>query len=152
MPEIITRDAARARGLKRFFTGVPCKRGHVAERYVVGTGGAMCIECGRSGRQPRIISEGQYAAARDRTRVRHAARDGYAPPPSERDCLPRPADGRCDCCLVLVIGPFHMDHDHITGAFRGWTCDGCNVGRGMADDPDKLRTRADFLDGTLPWQ
>jgi hypothetical protein len=32
--EIITRAQAKARGLKRYFTGKPCKRGHVAERFV----------------------------------------------------------------------------------------------------------------------
>ena len=39
---IISRDEARALGLKRFFTGKPCKRGHIAEHYV--RGGA-CREC-----------------------------------------------------------------------------------------------------------
>jgi hypothetical protein len=34
MPEIITRADALAKGLKRFFTGKPCKRGHVVERRV----------------------------------------------------------------------------------------------------------------------
>jgi hypothetical protein len=33
-PDIIGRDAASALGLKRFFTGGPCKHGHVAERIV----------------------------------------------------------------------------------------------------------------------
>ncbi len=40
--EIITRKEAKERGLKKYFTGVPCKRGHVCERYVSGHG---CIEC-----------------------------------------------------------------------------------------------------------
>jgi hypothetical protein len=29
---IITHKEARERGLKRFFTGLPCKHGHVSER------------------------------------------------------------------------------------------------------------------------
>ena len=44
MPEfqIITRDAAQALNLKRYFTGRPCRRGHICERYVsVGT----CVMC-----------------------------------------------------------------------------------------------------------
>lgn len=40
--EIISRDDARARGLKRFFTGTPCRRGHISERYVADY---TCIEC-----------------------------------------------------------------------------------------------------------
>jgi hypothetical protein len=34
MPEIISRAEAKARGLTRYFTGKPCKYGHIAERYV----------------------------------------------------------------------------------------------------------------------
>jgi hypothetical protein len=42
MTEIITRAEALAKGLKRFFTGKSCKRGHVVERRV-DTGD--CAEC-----------------------------------------------------------------------------------------------------------
>jgi hypothetical protein len=42
MPEIISRADARAKGLKRYFTGKPCKRGHVVKRRV-DTGD--CVEC-----------------------------------------------------------------------------------------------------------
>jgi len=38
------REAARAQGLVRYFTGKPCKRGHVAERL---TSTANCLECER---------------------------------------------------------------------------------------------------------
>lgn len=34
MKQIITRVDAKARGLKKYFTGLPCKCGHLAERYV----------------------------------------------------------------------------------------------------------------------
>jgi hypothetical protein len=34
MFEIITRGEALARGLTRYFTGKPCKYGHIAERFV----------------------------------------------------------------------------------------------------------------------
>lgn len=40
--QIIGPSEARAAGLKRYFTGKACKRGHVAERYV---SGKKCIEC-----------------------------------------------------------------------------------------------------------
>lgn len=39
--EVMTRAEARAQGLKKYFTGKPCKRGHIAERYVEG----MCVPC-----------------------------------------------------------------------------------------------------------
>jgi 5-methylcytosine-specific restriction endonuclease McrA len=40
--KIITRDEASALGSKRFFTGHPCKNGHVSERY---TGSLQCVAC-----------------------------------------------------------------------------------------------------------
>jgi hypothetical protein len=93
---------------------------------------------------------------RDEVRRRRSRLGGYVAPPRERDCPPRPADGRCDCCLQLVPGDrpgrFHLDHDHVTGAFRGWTCHACNNGSGLVDQPERLRRRADFLDAVLPWQ
>lgn len=40
--EVISRmDAARAK-LNRFFTGKPCRAGHVAQRYVLS---GSCVEC-----------------------------------------------------------------------------------------------------------
>jgi hypothetical protein len=39
---IISRSDAKAAGLKRYFTGEPCKRGHAAERRV---STAECIAC-----------------------------------------------------------------------------------------------------------
>ena len=40
--KIISRDEAKAQGLKRYFTGKPCKYGHVVERYATSKG---CVEC-----------------------------------------------------------------------------------------------------------
>jgi 5-methylcytosine-specific restriction endonuclease McrA len=39
---IISRSEARAQGLKRYFTGKPCHKGHVAERYV---SNLECVVC-----------------------------------------------------------------------------------------------------------
>jgi len=40
--KIVSRCEARAAGLKRYFTGKPCKHGHVAERW---TARGVCYEC-----------------------------------------------------------------------------------------------------------
>lgn len=40
--EIISRKEALERGLKRYFTGKPCKRGHVAERQ---SSNGTCMDC-----------------------------------------------------------------------------------------------------------
>jgi hypothetical protein len=41
-PTLISREAAYTQGLTRFYTGKPCKQGHIAQRYV--SGGA-CVDC-----------------------------------------------------------------------------------------------------------
>ena len=40
--ELISKNAAKLQGLSRYFTGKPCNRSHVAERYVSST---KCVEC-----------------------------------------------------------------------------------------------------------
>jgi hypothetical protein len=39
--EIITFSEANKKGLKKYFTGNPCAKGHIAERYTAGA----CVEC-----------------------------------------------------------------------------------------------------------
>lgn len=47
---------------------------------------------------------------------------------------------------------YHLDHDHITGKFRGFLCHKCNTGLGsFSDSPDILRKAIMYLeaiDGT----
>lgn len=42
MREIISRDEAELRGLRRYYTGKLCKRNHDAERYVIN---GCCVDC-----------------------------------------------------------------------------------------------------------
>lgn len=60
--QIITRQDAKAQGLKRYFTGGPCKRGHVAERLV---SNGKCVECRREWREA------------NRDKVREQKRESY---------------------------------------------------------------------------
>jgi 5-methylcytosine-specific restriction endonuclease McrA len=45
--EIISRDEAKVKGLKHYFTGLPCKNGHISKRRVVGW---ICLECDAIGK------------------------------------------------------------------------------------------------------
>ncbi len=45
MFEVVSRDVARERGMVRYFTGQPCRNGHVCQRRV---GGGHCVECVRA--------------------------------------------------------------------------------------------------------
>lgn len=42
--KIITRTEAIESGLKRYYTGEPCKRGHNAERFTISY---ACVECNK---------------------------------------------------------------------------------------------------------
>lgn len=62
--EIISRSEALARGLKRYFTGKPCKHGHIAERLVSQTN---CCECDRL----RLLAANMSPEKLERRRERH---------------------------------------------------------------------------------
>ncbi len=59
--------------------------------------------------------------------------------------------GRCDSCGRIPTGEnrnrvLHVDHDHVTGKFRGMLCRGCNLGVGfLADDPVRCELAAAYL-------
>ena len=56
--QIITRAEAKEQGLKRYFTGKPCKHGHAVERYL-STG--QCVECARERRAKNRKYAREYA-------------------------------------------------------------------------------------------
>lgn len=48
MPKIVSRKEAKERGLKRYFSGIPCRHGHISERYVSSRG---CVDCNHNVRE-----------------------------------------------------------------------------------------------------
>lgn len=69
-PEV-SRSAARAERLARYFTGEPCKYGHIDQRY---TSSTMCLSCERE----RHRSDAYHQWAADYMRER------YLPEPARR--------------------------------------------------------------------
>ncbi len=53
--KIITRADAKANGLRRYFTGTACRRGHIAQRQ---TSGGSCCECSREGLERKRRARG----------------------------------------------------------------------------------------------
>lgn len=57
--------------------------------------------------------------------------------------------GRCAICRSETPkgpGRWHIDHDHVTGAFRGLLCNNCNRGIGFfADDPEIMKAAARYI-------
>ena len=53
----------------------------------------------------------------------------------------------CEICKIRP--PVHCDHDHLTGAFRGWLCRMCNTGLGaFGDDIAGLERALEYLKRT----
>jgi hypothetical protein len=87
MPEIIHRKMAIAMGLKKYFTGRPCCRGHVAERFVADRYCCLCAKDRNSRHRAAHpyaskdkIPESQYAKnyyAANRDRLREEGRARY---------------------------------------------------------------------------
>jgi hypothetical protein len=86
--------------------------------------------------------------ARDFNRRWQAHRHGYSPPPPEKHCPPKPADGLCECCSAYTRR-LCLDHCHDTGAFRGWVCNSCNSGAGIMDNVERLKKRIAFLERSV---
>lgn len=127
----------KEKGLRRYFTGVPCSKGHIAERHYTGT----CVECGRIARAEWQKRNPGLALERGRRwRKNNPERYLASTLKSKRKSMgipeaTRPKPNNCECCGVsfLVRQP-HLDHCHATGAFRGWLCNRCNRGLGYFDD------------------
>lgn len=67
----ITRKAAKAADLKRYFTGKPCLRGHVDERWTMS---GLCVPCGNEHWLKRQAANRPEFTARQRE-WRHANRE-----------------------------------------------------------------------------
>lgn len=85
------------------------------------------------------------AANKDRARDRDLQRK-YGITLDDFRAMLADQDGGCKICR-RSDGPLHVDHCHTTGKVRGLLCIPCNRALGyMKDDPDLLRSAADYLD------
>lgn len=57
-------------------------------------------------------------------------------------------DDRCEICGSDGGGKtLCVDHDHTSGDFRGFLCNGCNSGLGFfKDDPERMRQAAAYIE------
>jgi hypothetical protein len=61
----------------------------------------------------------------------------------------RPEPAVCELCAAPRPGAktLCLDHDHVTGQFRGWLCHRCNAGIGLlGDDLASLRRAVAYLE------
>ncbi len=73
----------------------------------------------------------------DPTVLQKARRGRGLPEPTRPQPTHCELDGR-----PLEPGKIHLDHDHTTGAFRGWLCNRCNLALGHLGDNIKGLERA----------
>ena len=153
--DLITRDAARAAGLKHYDCGRPCVHGHAPLRYVANN---QCAECSKIVVARQYAKDPAAAAARRRAwiarnpeKARQYENNKKAKNPElyreirrrathKFHHMPTPTRPRplcCECCgrdVSLDAKGLALDHDHQTGAFRGWICNRCNLGLGKIGD------------------
>jgi hypothetical protein len=132
--------------------GKPCVRGCGNERYVSGD----CVRCARARVRDRRNEDIEKDLAKKRekykndpeyrTRRKAASlatynnrdHDDYRTKRRKRQGLPdpsRPEPVTCECCgRQRGRQALHLDHCHVSGAFRGWLCSDCNLGIGKFGD------------------
>lgn len=151
---VITRETAKAAGLSRYFTGCPCKYGHICDRYVYDWGCWACkkvqqkkwrvshpkgrveIERRSHAKRGQSIEYQQrkraafrnYSARKLKAEGKHTAGDVRSMFVSQR--------GLCLCGADLTLG-FHVDHKRpLSRGGSNWPenlqllCPFCNTSKG----------------------
>ena len=120
---------ARAKGLKRYFTGKPCPKGHVCDRMVTNTD---CVDCMRIRSDARYKTDPEY-----REKVKIKRRNYYVDDPqkyrdrAKADYLKNPENYRANA--ANRVARLKGIHGHISGqdiymfsALQNYECKYCN--------------------------
>lgn len=138
---IIYRSTARQKAVENneitYFTGKPCKRGHLSVRF---TNNSQCKECL------------QEYAKEHQTRLHLKKRFNLTQ--FEYDLILENQNGVCAICKEeekVIDGqskklkPLSVDHCHNTGKIRGLLCTACNTGIGLLKhEPYILKAAAEY--------
>ena len=120
----------------RYFTGEPCKYGHIAERSVANNGCIVCIALETKRRRATPLGTIRQAISASKTRARPR---GYLPI-NPLTIYPYPKNNLCALCGKLPKSSrVHADHNHDTGVFRGWVCYRCNSMLGNMEQVGKRK-------------
>lgn len=134
MQPIITRKEAVERSLPRYFTGKPCKHGHIAERVVKGT----CVECDRL--RAHVNTPHDKLKKRERN-----LKARYGMDITEFVARVEQQKNRCAICRNLTK-KLIVDHCHSKDTVRELLCSRCNNLLGLAEDQiELLHAAIDYL-------
>lgn len=129
---------AKLAGSIKYFTGKPCKKGHISPRF---TSTRHCIEC----QAIRSLKYSRSEKGKLQYKNRHLKKTYGISLEKISACT------NCQICKVFLddgVGKNGrcVDHDHESGEIRGILCNNCNRALGlMQDDPKRLVEAAKYL-------
>ena len=138
------RNTVTSMNEKHYLPAYPCGNGHTAPRLISTD---ACTECTRQS-QKRWKADPENRARMNAYNNKRRRELGWTNPAQKarqrrydrkRRGIPeatRPCPDDCECCSRKLDKAFrtHLDHDHVTGKFRGWLCNQCNLGIGHLGD------------------
>jgi hypothetical protein len=122
----------------KYFTGEPCKNGHIAERWNYN---GMCVECKREADRASNIKAGK----------KYRVKKLYGLSLDQVEAIKHQQNNKCAICEDELSSTHEtqIDHCHHTGKVRGLLCINCNWLLGKSrDNPDLLRSAANYLETT----
>lgn len=142
--KIVEYQEAKELGLRHYFTGMPCRKGHLTVRF---TSSRQCKECQyirsrayRRSKRGRLQSKKSHLLKTYGLSLEHVE--------SFKNCQicdilltdDRSSTGRC------------VDHDHNTGDIRGILCANCNRALGIfGDSTERLEKAVSYLKNADKW-
>lgn len=122
-----------------------CKRfGHT--RVVYSTGKSDCLQCKRIS-AARSRAKPENRAKKNEAAARRRAEPGYKEEYARRRRIKLygiedPPDGPCELCERPATD---VDHDHISGKFRGFLCRYCNVRVAIIEDVEFVAKAQEYI-------
>lgn len=120
----------------KYFTGEPCKNGHIAERWNYN---GMCVDCKREADKSSNLKAGK----------RYRVKSEYGLTIEQVTEMSELQGNKCAICSDVFTDAYktQIDHCHDTCKVRGLLCINCNWLLGKSrDDPDLLREAAKYLE------
>lgn len=120
----------------KFFTGEPCKNGHVAQRWKYN---GMCVECKRESDRDSNLKAGK----------KYRVKNTYGLTLQQVEEMFLAQSNKCAICAEEFTDVYktQIDHCHSTGKVRGLLCINCNWLLGKSrDNPQLLRCAAVYLE------
>jgi hypothetical protein len=151
---VITRAEAKERGLKRYFTGKPCPKGHVSVRRTYNSACVACIHEATASKRPEAyqrnrpkriakIKEWQEANPEKTKEIRRFAtiKIKYKIDRKQWSALFEGQGRKCAICGIdetKIKGFWTTDHCHTSNKVRGILCHKCNAGLGQFNDEESI--------------